>query len=63
MFTVGKADLIPKIIEVALAAGLVLAGLLAVVVLAGSILYMSDPGRQDAYLEQQNAQTLSDKAH
>jgi hypothetical protein len=58
--TVSSTELATKIGLFIMTAGLFLAGILAVIILVGSIIYVSDQGRQDARLDQPSTQSLAD---
>ena len=64
--TLSNTERTTKIVLSVMIAGLFLAGVLTVIILVGSIFHISDPGRQEAHLEQQSveqqsAQPLTDK--
>jgi hypothetical protein len=55
----GSTELATKVGLFIMAAGLILAGILTVIVLVSSILYVSDRGMQDARLDQLSTQSLA----
>lgn len=57
---VSSAELATKIGLFIMTTTLFLAGILAVIILVGSVLYVSDQGRQDAHLDQLSTQSLAD---
>jgi hypothetical protein len=57
---VSNSELATKIGLFVMTAGLFLAGILAVIIMVGSIFYLSDQGRQDARIDQPNMQSLAD---
>ena len=57
---VSNTELTTKIGLIVMTTGLFLTGILAVIILVGSIFYVSDQGRQDAHIDQLSAQSLAD---
>ena len=56
---VSNTELTTKIGRIVMTPGLGLTGILAVIILGGSIFYVSDQGRQDAHIDQLSAQSLA----
>ena len=58
---VSNTELTTKIGLIVMTTGLFLTGILAAIILVGSIFYVSDQGRQDAHIDQLSAQSLANR--